>query len=123
MSLHNVVMGPLKTDRTMKTAKLTEFLARVGTAPSILCLVVAVGYAAQSRSGHTGVNPYLLLIVFIPTFIFGAGACLLKPAGSGLSKSGVIAAIVGSIGILFLVVIDRANILLEYEAWISRGMP
>ena len=102
--------------------KLAEVLSRIGTAASILCLIAVWVYAMQNRSGHTGMNPYLLLMVFVPTFVFGACACFLKAAGDKLSNPGILAAIIGLLGMLSLIVIDRANILQNYETWISKGM-
>jgi hypothetical protein len=42
-----------------------------------LCAILA--YAAQNHSGHTGLNPYLALAVFVPLGITGLSFLLMIP--------------------------------------------
>ena len=86
------------------------------------CLTVLslIGYTIQNESGHTGMNPYFLLSVFIPLLILGIVLYRrLQPS----KWPAIMATILGLVGIALLVYLDKDNILLPYETWINRGMP
>lgn len=80
-------------------------------------------YTIQNDSGHTGLDPYHALAVFVPVSIIGLiHLAVVRPFGSAgwLAAS---AFVVGLFGVAFLVYLDRSNTLLQYEVWIDRGMP
>ena len=89
---------------------------------SLVLMAVAV-YALTNSSGHTSVQPYLGMVVFLPLAAVGLVG-LVRGKGSGSMRRMYIAAmIVGLLGAALLVLLDRADILLQYETWIERGMP
>lgn len=89
----------------------------------LLALVVIVAYAIHNDSGHTGVDPYCGLVVFLPVTIVGV-VHIFGARRLGLPRwLGVPAAVVGCAGIALLVYLDQSNTLLQYEVWISNGMP
>jgi len=89
----------------------------------LLALAVIVAYAIHNDSGHTGVDPYWGLVVFLPVTIVGV-VHILGARMLGLPRwLGVPAVVVGCAGIAFLVYLDQSNTLLQYEVWISHSMP
>ena len=86
-----------------------------------LCAILA--YAAQNHSGHTGLNPYLALAVFVPLGITGLSFLLMIPCPWRHHWLSVSAILIGLFGVMFLVYLDQSNTLLRYEVWIDRGMP
>ena len=80
-------------------------------------------YTIYNDSGHTGIDPYRLLVVFVPVAIIGLiHLCVVRSPGHHrwLAAS---AFTIGLLGAVFLVFLDRSNTLLQYEVWIERGMP
>ena len=98
-----------------------KFIARItgicGTAAITLILL----YLQINRSGHTGLNPYLANVVFIPALIAGC-VSLISRRGDTL-RDGIVSLFAGAAGITLLIWLDRSNTLLQYETWIRRGMP
>ena len=89
----------------------------------VLTICALLIYAAQNHSGHTGLNPYHALVVFVPLGIAGL-VCLLTTPYPGYQKWLAVSAIlIGFFGAVFLVYLDQSNTLLPYEVWIDRGMP
>lgn len=86
----------------------------------LLTLLGLVSYTVQNSSKHTGMNPYFLLGVFIPLLILGfALYWQIQPH----KWPAIVSIVIGLVGIVLLVYFDKADILLQYEVWIKRGMP
>lgn len=43
--------------------------------------------------------------------------------GTGLQRAGMALVVLGLLTVLGIVLLDRLDILVEYEAWLRRGMP
>ncbi len=111
--------------RRVSNSKLSgplRFLCGILGLAAGLNLVGLWAYMLRNRSGHTGLNPYLCLIVFAPCLLCGIGLTAIdqSPGGRRIAR---LAIALGAFGALFLVYIDQANLLLPYEVWIQRGMP
>ena len=89
----------------------------------LVTIAAVLWYLNQNRSGHTGFQPYLLLVAFIPLAVVGATDLVLSTRYKLSRWSGVLAIVVGVSGITLLVYLDMSNTLLPYEEWIRRGMP
>lgn len=87
---------------------------------SLIVLLAAVGYCWQNESGHSGVDPLILLIFFGPVFAGGLVGRLLT-RGRLLSARSV--EVVGFVGMAFGFFITKLGILNLYEDWIAAGMP
>ena len=98
-------------------------LSTLSAAASGLAVSALALYVFWNGSGHTGFDPYRLLWICVPSLLVGALSCAAEASRKQLSRPGLLAALAGGIGIAFLVVIDRADILLPYETWLQRGMP
>ena len=90
---------------------------------SLAVIAALLVYLSGQRSGHTGVNPYLALVVFVPTVLVGAIDWFHKRTDRRAAAMSLFALCAGIAGILLLVYLDRSNSLLCYETWIRRGMP
>ncbi len=100
--------------------RVLEALCGVFCLGASLNLLGLLLYVWSNRSGHTSLNPYLCLIVFVPCALLGLGLAVTDRGArrlAGLSIS------LGAFGALALLYFDRANVLLPYEVWIQRGMP
>jgi hypothetical protein len=90
-------------------------------------------YAATHQCGDLGsgrlhlserFQPYrptsrwFLVAVFIPTIVLGAVVI-----GRRQFVAGVLAISVGASGLALLTYIDRTNTMVQYDRWLSRGMP
>jgi hypothetical protein len=83
-------------------------------------VILEIGsYIRASDSNHTAFEPWLLTVVFVPRVILGAVALLRKRA----LVAGIVALTLGLCGMATLTYIDRTNTMLQYERWLSRGMP
>jgi hypothetical protein len=88
-----------------------------------LALAAILGYTFTNDSGHTGVNPYEALYIFIPVFGLGVHGVRKRAVSNILRYGGYVACSIGMCGIILLILLDKANVLLPYETWIQRGMP
>ncbi len=95
---------------------LAAFLS-VGSLLGITAIALIAVYAFQNKSHHTGAEPYLSFILFVPLAI--TGAVSLRRSGS----TGTLALTVGILGIGLVIWLDQTNLLVEYQRWIDRGMP
>ena len=80
-------------------------------------------YTVENDSGHTGIDPYRLLVVFVPVAIIGLIHLAAVRSPGHHRWLAVSAFTIGLLGVVFLVYLDRSNTLLQYEVWIERGMP
>ena len=87
----------------------------------LVVFAAIVAYAMLNDSGHTAVNPYLALWVFTP--VLGAGCVAVCQRRRLAVRLGILAIGAGCAGVALLVFLDQSNTLLQYEVWISRGMP
>ncbi len=86
----------------------------------LLTILGLVAYTVQNSSGHTSVNPYALLGVFIPLLILGL---VFYKQIQPRKWPSIISIVIGLVGIALLIYFDKADILLQYDVWIKRGMP
>ena len=84
----------------------------------LLTLLLAIGYSIDNKSGHTGFNPYYMILPFLFLVILGCLNLFLKQ--KRLAK---FLTIVGLMGIALPMLWDLTEILNEYESWIIEGMP
>ena len=102
--------------RISRLLAVLSWLAAVG---SLAVLTVFLLYMRGNDCNHTGLEPWLLSIFFVPTGIVGIAAFL-----RGSSRWGsLLAFCVGFGGMAFLFYIDHFNVMLEYGRWIERGIP
>ena len=80
-------------------------------------------YTVQNDSGHTGIDPYRSLAVFVPVAIIGLIHLAVVRSPGHHRWLAASAFTIGLLGVVFLVYLDRSNTLLQYEVWIERGMP
>lgn len=93
-------------------------LSWIGTALCAAAIFEIGSYIQGSNSNHTSFEPWLLLVVFVPTTIFGVAALRAKPR-----LAGVFAILIGIAGIAILAYIDATNTMVQYDRWLQRGMP
>ena len=86
---------------------------------SMLVLLSAVAYCWKNLSGHSSVNPMLLVPAFAPALLLGAATSLaggpVRPARSLIT--------IGLFGMALGLLVSKLGILYQYEAWIAAGMP
>lgn len=82
-----------------------------------------VTYTIQNDSGHTGVNPYSAMVVFVPVTVTGLVHVLALRRRQTWKWPGTMALAVGLAGVALLIYLDTSNTLLQYEVWLHRGMP
>lgn len=99
-------------------ARKVPLFALAGAFISALVLAEIYSYIGASDSNHTAFEPWLLVIVFVPTVVLG----LLSLRRNSV-VAGVLALLVGLAGIATLTYIDRTNSMLQYDRWLSRNMP
>jgi hypothetical protein len=103
---------------------------RHGSVVGVVCWIAAVAscltaapllwYLHQNQSNHTAFEPWLLSFVFVPTTIVGI---VHLSRTRRVTLSGAIAFVIGVLGFTLLIYIDQTNRMLQYERWLSRGMP
>lgn len=99
--------------------RILRILAWVGAVVSALVIWQIVAYIRASDSNHTAFEPWLLVVVFAPTIVFG----ILSIRRHRAFAAGLLAITLGVAGLVTLTYIDRTNTMLQYERWLSRGMP
>jgi hypothetical protein len=104
-----------------KTA--TSWLLNLGSFAGLALILAITVYAVQNKSGHTGMNPYRGLALFIPIALAGVICLLASWRSPGAKWPAVVALLTGMLGVGLLVYLDITNTLLEYGVWIDRGMP
>jgi uncharacterized membrane protein len=107
----------------MKKTKHMTSVARITGFGSIATIVFLLLYSYLNKSGHSGFNPYVALIVFAPSLAFGITNLFTNRNPWKNLWSGIIPTLSGGFGTGLLIFIDKANVLLQYETWIKRGMP
>ena len=89
----------------------------------ISAIALIVIYAVDNQTGHTAMDPYLALVVFMPVLATGStGIAILKKRQLPLWPC-TLAIATGCIGIMLLLYLDKTNTLLQYDIWLKRGMP
>jgi hypothetical protein len=101
------------------TDRALRILAWTGSVLSACVIWETVTYIRSSDSNHTGVDPWLLAVVFIPTVVLGVVAV----KGRRAILTGLVALLIGAGGLAMLTYIDRTNTMIYYERWLDRGMP
>ena len=89
----------------------------------VVAIALIAGYAARNSSGHTGWEPFMSLVVFVPLAVVGAVCFTLRHRFAGIARASVCALAVGLAGVALIVTLDRTNRLVQYDRWIHRGMP
>ncbi len=89
---------------------------------SAVLIIAILVYLGQNSTGHTSVQPYLGLGIFIPALLFGAISARLNRGSPGKYNVSLVAFALGGLGALFLVYLDFSNTLLYYEEWLKRGL-
>ncbi len=95
----------------------------LGSLLSLSVMLVIALYAINNDSGHTGLDPYLTLFLFIPTGAFGLYYYRISRDLSLHHWPGLVAIFVALAGCAVLIYLDQTNTLVQYERWIRRGMP
>ncbi|MEP6672234.1 MAG: hypothetical protein ABJF10_23930 [Chthoniobacter sp.] len=104
---------------SLSSSRLLTRLSSVGAIFSIAVLLALLYYKHGNDSNHTGFEPWLLSIVFVPTAAVGIAAVYRNSS----RPLGIFACCVGIGCMVFLFYLDYFNILVQYERWIARGMP
>jgi hypothetical protein len=107
----------------MNKQKYIADVACIAGLGSIATIVALLGYLRGNNSGHTGMNPYVALLVFAPSLAFGTANMIVNRNPWKNLWTGIIPTLSGGFGTAFLIYLDKANVLLEYSTWIRRGMP
>src|ERR1051326_3592190 len=89
--------------------KSLQIVTLAAAATSAWVIYEIFAYIHSSNSNHTSFEPWLLVIVFIPTVVFGVVAIGRRFVAAGL--------------LAVLTYIDRTNTMVQYDRWLSRGMP
>jgi hypothetical protein len=112
----------LKTGGQVKYSltALVPVIAVLSGGTTFIWLIV---YTLLNGSGHTSINPYSALTVFVPVATVGIITLLLRRKWKLPLLICIATVAVGCAGILLLVYLDRSNSLLQYEVWLNRGMP
>jgi len=103
--------------------KILAFVPAVAIVVGLMVLVILVMYSLDNQSGHTGANPYVALYVFIPVLIAGVVCGIARFRFRGSTTRSLYAILIGGVGIVFLIYLDKSNTLLQYSVWLIRGMP
>ncbi|HEY6873240.1 MAG TPA: hypothetical protein VI298_10990 [Geobacteraceae bacterium] len=106
----------------MKINKIIKCAAVIAGLASITMIVALTMYLRENKSGHTGISPYIALVVFTPSFALGIANIIENQNPWKNPWTGIIPALTGAFGAGFLIYLDKANVLLEYDTWIRRGM-
>ena len=99
-----------------------SFLVALTLLAALFSAAVLAGawfYLHDHDSNHTGHEPWLLLAVFVPTLALGIAAFRSRRS----RWAALLACLLSSGGIVFLLYLDRFNVLLQYDRWLERGMP
>jgi hypothetical protein len=99
--------------------KSLGILSWVGGAVSASVICEVVAYIRASDSNHTSFEPWVLVVIFVPTLVVGFVAIWERRS----VLAGVLALLIGVAGLAILTYIDRTNTMVQYDRWLSRGMP
>ncbi len=80
-------------------------------------------YTVQNETHHTGLDPYLALVVFAPVAVIGIAHLALVRSAGAARWCALLTFVIGIAGVGLLVYLDQSNTLLQYEVWCERGMP
>ncbi len=103
--------------------KILAFAPAVAIVIGLMALGILGMYTLDNQSGHTGADPYVALYVFIPVLIAGVLCGIARFRVRGSITRSVYAIVIGCIGIIFLIYLDKSSTLLQYSVWLLRGMP
>ena len=88
---------------------------------NLFFLIAAFSYLVINKSGHTSFDPYILLIIFIPSILISS--YYIFSSDKFISVIAILSIATGLTGIILLMYLDFTNSLLQYDIWIKRGMP
>lgn len=114
-----VFVTPSHAELQPRSLRTLVNVSRLGIVVSLSVTMLLLSYLRGKDCNHTGFEPWLLCIIYVPTAIVGFTALR---RGSRLSSVGL-ACFVGVGGMALLFYLDYFNVLVEYERWINRGMP
>jgi len=103
--------------------RTADAIAGLAAAGGLLAGVGIAAWAAWDDSRHTGVDPWLALVLFVPVAVAGLAHVAVARRWRLSRRLGLLALAVGGAGIGLLLYLDRTDALLQYEVWIERGMP
>jgi drug/metabolite transporter (DMT)-like permease len=87
-----------------------------------LCIEAAIAvYAfAVNDSGHTGAEPFVAFLYFVPLLCVAVFVLWTRHLSK---RTALFSASVAIVGILLVVLLDATNMLVQYERWAKRGLP
>lgn len=94
--------------------KIFSIITLISSFTINLFLVLLIIYRYPDNHGYFP-DVFKLVLILIPI--------LLLSEVKKNNQTALIASLTSSIGILILFIIDKTNILIDYETWIMRGMP
>lgn len=107
----------------LQAGATVNFASVLSSILGLILLFAIVFYAAYNDSGHTAVEPYLALALFVPVFLVGAFQFRSSHSRKRPVWPCVFAMVIGMAGICLLIYLDTSNTLVQYDRWIQRGMP
>ena len=99
------------------SSRLLAVLSWLATISSLAVLTVLLLYMRGNDSNHTGFEPWLLSICFVPTAIIGVAAFRRGSSWWGA----LLACCLGFGGMAFLFYLDYFNVLVQYDRLGERG--
>lgn len=104
----------------MNRQSMATGLVVLAALAGLVTIIGIVVFAVQNSSGHTGINPYAALVVFVPVTLIG----IVIPESSDVPEwVSIFTVVIGVAGMLLLIFLNKSNTLLQYDVWIQRGMP
>ncbi len=89
----------------------------------LAAIATIVVFTAQNDSGHTSVNPYLALALFVPVAVAGILHLTFLRSSGAARWCAILAVVIAIAGTGLLIYLDQSNMLLQYDVWCERGMP
>lgn len=103
--------------------RVPESAARAAFLIGSTAIAALAAHAVTNSSGHTSLDPWMALLVFLPVALTGLLNRLTCSEQGCRALWGYLAIAAGLAGVLLLAYLDLSGTLLQYEAWIERGMP
>lgn len=122
LTLRRCAPTPLD-EKNMNKIQIMNNAARIATLSSIAMTACLLVYLRKNTSGHTGFSLYFALLVFAPSALLGAANMMTTRAIWKNPWAGIIPTMTGVLGTALLIYLDKANVLLQYDTWLNRGMP
>jgi hypothetical protein len=92
-----------------------------------LLILLVVTYVVKNDSGHSAVNFWFLVPVFMGVFSIGSLFCVGGAHASWSAQQsellGRLLCLTGAFGVALPVLLSSTKIMLQYNAWASAGMP